>query len=130
MGADTADKMKRSFAGVFAVFHIGFTIVKDVVKLFVDLFVQLEKAPEDSSTQRHQSATSLWRSTRRLPRVEPLRDFFVGCKGIIEVPIKLIQKLGGFIGGLFSSIDSRKSSFRYCRRNFRGGMLWPMLVIL
>ena len=34
---ETADKLKRAFVGVFAVFEIGWTVIKEVVKLFAGL---------------------------------------------------------------------------------------------
>lgn len=105
IGADTADKIKRTFAGVFAVFHIGITIIKDVVKLFVDLF---RTAGEGSGGFLDTTASIgdfLVALDKALTKGGALADFFRGLTGVLQIPIKAIQKLAGFLGNLFSGIN-------------------------
>lgn len=38
MGADTSDKLRRTFVGIFSVFKIGWEVIKGITKLFFSLF--------------------------------------------------------------------------------------------
>jgi tape measure domain-containing protein len=104
IGADTANNLKRTFAGVFAVFHIGFEVVKQVIGLFGRLFGAVGKGSGGFLSTTASVGDFLVALDKALTKGGALADFFDGLAGILSVPIKLFQKLAGFIGGLFGDL--------------------------
>lgn len=106
IGADTAGKLRRTFAGVFAIFGIGWEVIKQVAGVLGDLFgVATEGSGGflDLTAKVGDFLVSLLKAIRA---GDDLSQFFGTLGKILALPIKLIQMLARFIGNLFSTIDS------------------------
>ncbi len=101
IGADTADKLKRTFAGVFAIFGIGWDIVKSVLGLFGDLAGEATKGSGGFLEFTAKVGDFIVAVREGLKQGEGLKSFFAGLATVLAVPIKLVQKLAGFLSSLF-----------------------------
>lgn len=102
IGADTASKLRRTFAGVFAVFGIGVEIIKQVAKMFFNLF---KSAGENSGSFLDITASVgdfLVKLHDALVNGQGLAQFFKGFSKVLQVPINAIKLLGDLISSAFS----------------------------
>jgi hypothetical protein len=105
IGADTADKIQRTFSGVFAVLHIGQTILVDAAKLLVRLF---SSAGEGSSNFLDTAASIgdfLVKVDEALTKGGALDLWFTNLGDKLVVPIKLLKQFGNYLGSLFGKTD-------------------------
>lgn len=103
IGPETADLLKRSFAGVFAIFSIGVTIIKAVLSAIGDLFGTLSKG--DGGGLLNLTAglgDFLVGIDQMLKKSGVIKTFFATIASVLAVPIKLIQALAKGISGIFS----------------------------
>jgi len=106
IGTDTADKLRRTFAGVFAIFGIGFEIIKQVLSMFVGLF-NAARGGEGSFLNVTASLGDFLVSLHdALVNGEGLKKFFEGLGRILVVPIRLFQRFAEIMGDLFSNLDT------------------------
>lgn len=105
LGAQTAENLRRTFAGVFAIFGIGWEIIKQVAKTLFGLF----KTAGEGSGSFLKSTASIGDFFVALHKAvkegDDLKNFFASFGKILAVPIKLIQKLGGYLADLFKGTD-------------------------
>lgn len=110
IGSDTADKLRRTFAGVFAIFGIGWEIIKKVAKLLVDVF----KTTTEGSGGVLKTAASfgdfLVAVHKAVQEGEGLTKFFGGLTKMIQAPIRLIKTIAKDIGSLFKDVDGKNLS--------------------
>lgn len=105
IGADTANKLQRTFAGVFAVLNIGKTIIIEAVKLLLRLF---GAAGEGSGSFLGVTASIgdfLVKVNDALTKGGLLALVFSKIGDVLEIPIKLIKALGSVLAAAFSNID-------------------------
>lgn len=107
VGSETADKIKRTFAGVFAVFGIGIDIIKGVAGVIFDLIGVATKGSGGFLSFTAKIGDFLVALRKGIQQGEGLTNFFKGLGAVLAIPIKLIQKLAGFIGSLFKDTDSK-----------------------
>lgn len=107
IGGDTADKLKRTFAGVFAVFGIAVDIVKAVVRTIFDLVGVATKGSGGFLNFTAKIGDFLVALRNGIKEGNGLTNFFKGLGTVLAIPIKLIQKLAGFLGMLFKDTDSK-----------------------
>lgn len=107
IGGDTADKLKRTFAGVFAVFGIAVDIVKAVVRTIFDLVGVATKGSGGFLNFTAKIGDFLVALRNGIREGNGLTNFFKGLGTVLAIPIKLIQKLSGFLGSLFKDTDSK-----------------------
>ncbi|QAY17141.1 tape measure protein [Streptomyces phage Madamato] len=107
IGSDTAEKLKRTFAGVFAVFGIVFDVVKGVVGVIFDLVGQVTKGSGGFLNFTAKIGDFLVALRKGIQQGKGLENFFKGLGTVLKVPIQLIQKLTGFLGSLFKDTDSK-----------------------
>ena len=100
MGSETADNLKRTFAGVFAIFSIGWQIIKAVAGAFVDIVGALLPAGDGF-----------------LGITASVGDFFVALdkamksgQGFTKV-IETIGKIGAFVAGVISGVAKTVGDF-------------------
>lgn len=105
IGADTANNLKRTFSGVFAVFHIGFEVIKQVIGLFARLFGAVGAGSGGFLSTTASVGDFLVALDNALTKGGALADFFDGLGGILEVPIRLFQKLAGAVGDFIGGLD-------------------------
>lgn len=106
IGAQTADELKRTFAGVFAIFGIGFDIVKEVVKTLLGLF----KTAGDGAGSFLQVTANigdfLVNLKKAIEQGDGLTNFFKTIGAILAKPIQLLEQFAGAVKDAFSSGDS------------------------
>lgn len=107
IGSDTAEKLRRTFAGVFAVFGIVFDVVKGVVGVIFDLAGQVAKGSGGFLNFTAKIGDFLVALRKGIKEGRGLENFFKGLGTVLKVPIQLIQKLAGFLGSLFKDADSK-----------------------
>jgi tape measure domain-containing protein len=111
IGSDTADKLKRTFAGVFAVFGIAVDIVKAVVRTIFDLVGVATKGSGGFLNFTAKIGDFLVALRNGIREGNGITNFFKGLGTVLAIPIKLIQKLAGFLGSLFKGTGGDAKSF-------------------
>lgn len=105
IGGTTANNLKRTFAGFFAVVDIGWTIVKELTKT---IFGLLGVATDGSGGFLEFTAKIgdwLVKVRDAIKQGDGIKNVFKGIGSVLAVPIKLVQKLAGFLGMLFKDVD-------------------------
>lgn len=107
IGSDTADKLKRTFAGVFAIFGIAVDIIKGVVGVIFDLLGVATKGSGGFLNFTAKIGDFIVAIRNGIREGKGLTNFFKGLTTVLAIPIKLVQKLAGFLGSLFKDTDSK-----------------------
>jgi len=107
VGGETADKLKRTFAGVFAIFGIAVDVVKGVVGVIFDLIGVATKGSGGFLNFTAKIGDFLVAVRNGIREGQGLTNFFKGLSSVLTVPIKLVQKFAGFLGKLFKDTDSK-----------------------
>jgi tape measure domain-containing protein len=107
VGGETADKLRRTFAGVFAVFGIAVDIIKGVVGVIFDLVGQVTKGSGGFLSFTAKIGDFLVALRNGIREGEGLTNFFKGLGTVLKVPIQLVQKLAGFLASMFKDTDSK-----------------------
>lgn len=102
LGGQTAENLKRTFAGVFAIFGIGWEIVKQVLKTIMSLFGEVGKGSGGFLSATAGIGDFFVALHKAVKEGEGLTKFFQGLGKILAVPIKLVQKLASYLGELFA----------------------------
>lgn len=105
IGGTTANNLKRTFAGFFAVLDIGWTIIKEFVKTILSL---VGVATEGSGGILGFTASIgdfLVKIRNAVKQGDGIKNVFKGIGTVLAIPIKLIQKLAGLFGSLFANVD-------------------------
>lgn len=106
LGGQTAENLKRTFAGVFAIFGIGWEIVKQVFKTIGSLFGEIGKGSGGILKTTASVGDFFVALHKAVKEGEGLTKFFQGLGKVLAIPIKLVQKLGEYLGDLFSGGDT------------------------
>ncbi len=106
IGGETADNLRRTFAGVFAILGIGWEIVKQVAGVLLDLFGVTTKGSGGILEFTAKIGDFLVALHKAISEGEGLHKFFQGLGAVLALPIKLIQSLGKFIASLFDGFDA------------------------
>ena len=110
IGADTSDKLKRTFAGIFAVFDIGVEIIKQVVKTFFSLFSTAAQGSGSILDVTAKIGDFLVSLRDAIVNGEGLSKFFSGLGKVLAIPIKLIGKFAELISKAFDGIANVDTS--------------------
>jgi tape measure domain-containing protein len=110
IGGKTADEIKRTFAGVFAVFGIGWDIIKEVAKTLFGLFSTASKGSGGFLKTTASIGDFLVALRKAIQQGHILQTFFGALGKILALPIKGIQKLGEALGNLFGNIHIGKAT--------------------
>jgi tape measure domain-containing protein len=105
IGGETADKLRRTFAGVFAIFGIGFDIVKEAAKTLLSLFGVASGGAGSFLDVTAKIGDFLVAVRKAIHDGTALSSFFKGIGAIIAVPIKIILSLASAIASLFDKFD-------------------------
>ena len=98
VGSETANNIKRTFAGVFAIFGIGATIVKAILGVFLDLFSAVTGGSGGFLSVTANLGDFLVKIHEGLKSSEAFKNFFAGLGAILAVPIKLFSSLAAGVG--------------------------------
>lgn len=110
IGGDTADKLKRTFAGVFAVFGIGWDIVKGVASTLAHLFGVASGGSGSFLEITAKIGDFLVALRNAIHNGDALSKFFGTLGKILALPIKLLQFLGSLIAALFDGFSSSNAT--------------------
>ena len=111
IGSDTADKLKRTFAGVFAVFGIAVDVVKAVVRTIFDLVGVATKGSGGFLNFTAKIGDFLVALRNGIREGNGITNFFKGLGTVLAIPIKLVQQLAHFLGTLFKGTGGDAKSF-------------------
>lgn len=109
IGSDTAGKLKRTFAGVFAVFGIAWDVIKGVGSVLAHLFGVITHGSGGFLNLTARIGDFLVGLKKAIESGNGLTKFFQGLGTILAVPIKLFQAAARWIGALFEGFDSSKA---------------------
>ena len=101
LGEGTAENLRRTFAGFFAVLGIGWEIVKQVAKTIFGLFETVGEGSGGFLKSTASVGDFLVALHKAIKEGEGLTKFFEGLGAILAVPIRLVQRLGGYLVDLF-----------------------------
>jgi tape measure domain-containing protein len=102
----TIDNLQRTFRGLFAVLHIVWTVVKDVVGVIFDLIGVAGKGAGGFLNFTAGLGDFLTALDKAITSGNGLKSFFQGLGTILAVPLHLIGSLATAIGHLFGT-DTR-----------------------
>jgi tape measure domain-containing protein len=105
LSGETAKKLRRTFAGVFAIFGIGWEVVKEGVKTFAKLFGLATEGSGDFLDLTARIGDWLVALLKAIRSGDDLSKFFGHLGDVLAIPIKLIRALAHFIGVLFDAFD-------------------------
>lgn len=103
LGSETADKVKRTFAGVFAIFGIGVEIIKQIVRTFVGLFTTVGKSSSGFLDVTASIGDFLVGLHKAIVEGQGLTKFFDGLGKVLAFPITAIRVIIGLISNLAGS---------------------------
>jgi len=106
VSGSTANNIKRTFAGVFAVLGIGWEIVKQIVKTLMTLFGIATEGSGGFLKTTASIGDFLVALHKAIAEGEGLSKFFSGLGKVLALPIKLIKAIAGYFGSLFKDLDS------------------------
>ncbi|AVO25269.1 tape measure protein [Gordonia phage Gravy] len=104
VGSETANNIKRTFAGVFAIFGIGATIVKAILGVFVDLFSAVTGGSGGFLSVTASLGDFLVKIHEGLKSSEGFKNFFAGLGAILAVPIQLFSTLAAGVGAFMMKL--------------------------
>jgi tape measure domain-containing protein len=110
ISGDTADKIKRTLAGLFAVFKIGIDIVKGVASVIFALFKQIFQGSGSFLEITANIGDFLVALQKAIENGDDLTKFFAKLGAILALPIKLLQVLAQHLSGLFDGFDGDKAA--------------------
>lgn len=105
IGGTTANNIKRTFAGLFAIFDIGFQVVKQVIKTLLDLAGVATKGSGGILNFTGNIGDFLVKLDSAIKKGDDLSNFFKGLSKFLAGPIELIKTLGKALGHLFDGFD-------------------------
>lgn len=111
VGSETADKIKRTFAGLFAVFGIGVDIVKAVVGTIFDLVGVATKGSGGFLNFTAKVGDFLVALRNGIKEGNGITNLFKGIGTVLAIPIKLVEKLGGLLAKLFKGTGGDADNF-------------------
>lgn len=101
IGADTSEKLKRTFAGFFAVLDIGKMITGEILGVIGDLFGAAGEGSGGFLNLTGSVGDFLVSVRDAIKEGRGLSDFFDGLGAVLSIPIKLLGKLSEVIANLF-----------------------------
>lgn len=105
IGGTTADELRRTFAGVFAIFKLGWDVIKSLMGFLGDLFGQLTKNSGGFLEITARVGDWIVRLKDAVERGNEINNFFDKLKGYLQVPVLLIQALSQYVKELFDRFD-------------------------
>jgi len=109
IGGETASKLKRTFAGLFAVLGIGWDIVKAVFKTILHLVGAIGKGSGGVLDFTARLGDFLVKLREAIKEGNVIEKVFENIENVLKAPLKLIQLIGQAIGNLFGKFSSDKA---------------------
>lgn len=106
IGATTANNIRRTFAGVFAIFSIGFSIVKGLLRVLGRLFGFVMEGSGGFLSVTASVGDFLVALDQAIKKGDLVNEFFRLFGQLITQPVKLLRKLASALGNLFNGLDA------------------------
>lgn len=106
LGSDTANNLRRTFAGFFAILGIGWELLKAGIKFFFDLIGKFSQGSGGLLKFTGSVGDFLVALHKAIKDGEGFTKFFDLLGKIVAGPIKVIQGFISLIGKMFSNVDS------------------------
>lgn len=110
LSSKTAENLRRTFAGVFAIFGIVFDVVKEAVKTLFSLFGLLSGGGESFLEITAKIGDFLVAVRNAIHNGTALSNIFKAIGAVLAVPIKLIALLAKGIGKLFEKFKGNEAA--------------------
>jgi hypothetical protein len=110
MGETTANNVRRTFAGIFAIFDIGRQIVQKLVGMFGELFGSTGVSSGGILNFTGNIGDFLVKIDQAIKRGQGLTKFFDTLKTILLVPIGLIKAFGTYLMSAFDGVKGLDTS--------------------
>lgn len=101
----TLEGLRKTFAGVFAVLHIGIAIVKGVVGVIAELIGTVGHGSGGILSFTGSIGDFLVHLDRVLTREGALQRFFHGLADVLKQPLHFIEQLASALFSLFQGVD-------------------------
>lgn len=105
----TVENLRKTFDGLFAIFHIGVTIVGDIIKVIANLLGTTTGAAGGFLKFTGSVGGFLTALDKAISKGHALDGFFNGLTNILKLPIGLISALAGAFFGLFDGVNASKA---------------------
>jgi tape measure domain-containing protein len=102
LGSETANNLRRTFAGFFAILGIGWELLKAGVKFFFDLIGKMTGAGGGLLSFTGNIGDFLVALHAAIKDGNAFGKIFEGLGKILDIPIKLLKALAKLLGNLFS----------------------------
>lgn len=106
----TMDKIRRTFAGVFAVLDIGWSVVKEGARFLFELFGVVTQGSGSILDFTANIGDFLVGLRDAIKNGEGLHKFFQGLLAVIEPPVKFLKSMAKLLGSLFDGFDGEKAA--------------------
>lgn len=121
IGGETASNLRHIFQGVFAIFDIGWMVIKKVAGVILDLFGVATSGSGGFLSMLAKVGDWFTNLRYAIKYGDGLTKFFSGLTKILEVPIKLLKAFGSILVSVFSglgkaggaSVDGLKNRFAF-----------------
>jgi len=104
---ENANNLKRTFAGVFALFDIGFQVIKQIIRVLFDLFQSATAGGSGVLEFTGNVGDFIVALDDAIKKGESLTKFFDNLERILQIPIQALRSLGVLIGAVFSGFDPK-----------------------
>lgn len=108
LSSETADKVRRIFAGVFAVIGIGRDIVFGILRVLFDLVGVTAEGSGGILDFAASIGDFLVALRKGIQEGEGFQHIFKGIATVLAIPIKLLQALGRLLSSVFKDNDAEK----------------------
>jgi len=106
LGEDTMTNLRRTFAGVFAIFGIAWDIVKRLGTVLFELFRETGIGAGNFLEVTANIGDFLVNLRRAINEGEGLTNFFRGLKAVLKVPLQLLSMFAKLIASMFDGFDA------------------------
>lgn len=110
LGSETANNLRRTFAGFFAILGIGWELIKAGVKFIFDLVGSLTAGSGGFLKFTGNIGDFLVALHAAIKDGNAFGKLFEGISKVLQIPINLIRSLAHLIGSLFSGVGQSASS--------------------
>lgn len=105
IGGETAQNLKRTFAGVFAILGIGWDIIKEVAKTLFSLFGTVGEGSASFLEITARIGDFLVNLRKAMQESGILAKIFGTIGAVLEKPLQLIKLIGDAIGDFFDRLE-------------------------
>lgn len=110
ISGSTANEIKRTFAGVFAVLKIGWDVVKGIGGVLAKLFGIVTGGSGGFLHLTAEVGDFLVALEKSIESGKGLEKFFQGLGNVLAKPLLLVQSFGKELGKMFSGFDGTKAA--------------------